>query len=299
MSQSARIMFVIDGEDLSRQGEAEFARYLQQFLRRNFSANPLTGGILLESTVKVTDEMIRAFRPDFICPMGNKSIRHFMGDDADMDTLHSIPVMSRAYNCCVMAIFNPASGMFNSEIQAKCAYGFIHLRMILEGQIGIYESIQDMHPQTKYTVGASKYGAEIVGLDTEGYESDPWMITTSNAPGVGTAVVSNKKWGDAGISRDTKVVMHAAIHDLEVLAKMGITIGDDQFDDTMLMAFCLGVEPQGLKALCLRHCGMRMESFEDVCGTDTDMLAVEWLVGLADWLAPGTPGEDYAQAIPE
>lgn len=96
---------------------------------------------------------------------------------------------------------------------------------------------------------------------------------------------------------ETRVVMHSAMHDLDVLAKMGIKIADDQFDDTMLMAFCLGVEPQGLKALCLRHCGMRMESFEDVCGADTDMLAVEWLVELADWLAG--KGEDYAQAIPE
>jgi len=56
---------------------------------------------------------------------------------------------------------------------------------------------------------------------------------------------------------------------------MGIEI--TRFHDTMLMAFLLGLEPLGLKALAYRYRGIDRQSFEEVVGPTANELATEWL----------------------
>ena len=74
---------------------------------------------------------------------------------------------------------------------------------------------------------------------------------------------------------NTKLILHNSMFDLGVLRSMGIT--GYQFDDTMLMSYLLCVEPQGLKALAKRHCGMEMSSYQEVLGDAQLRHNREWL----------------------
>ena len=59
---------------------------------------------------------------------------------------------------------------------------------------------------------------------------------------------------------------------------MGIETNDLRFDDTQVMAYLLQQEPLGLKPLCVRHAGMRMQSYDDVLmavrALDSDVAAL-------------------------
>lgn len=83
---------------------------------------------------------------------------------------------------------------------------------------------------------------------------------------------------------------HNALHDLAVFRAVGIDTRYLSFDDTMLMAYALGLEPQGLKPLCLRWCNMRMEHYDEVMGDADIRLAQDWLLGVLE-------AEDYAYQV--
>jgi hypothetical protein len=139
--------------------------------------------------------------------------------------------------------------------------------------------MEDQYPDTHYGEILNPVTCidEIVAVDTEGYLNDPWMLTMSVKSG--DALMSRSAVGFQG-----RVVLHNSMHDLGVLRAMGVELGDDQFDDTMILAYLLCVEPQGLKELAYRLCGMRMDSFSEITAPDNQVLAVEWLLKAAEWL---------------
>src|SRR5205823_1543400 len=57
---------------------------------------------------------------------------------------------------------------------------------------------------------------------------------------------------------------------------------DLAFDDTMVMSYLLQLEPQGLKPLCVRHCGMQMRSYEEILGDASQRIALDYFMGLWD-----------------
>lgn len=71
---------------------------------------------------------------------------------------------------------------------------------------------------------------------------------------------------------------HNALHDLAVFRAIGIDTTRLNFDDTMIMAYNLQLEPQGLKPLCARWCGMKMQHYDEVMGDASFRLAQDWLM---------------------
>lgn len=55
---------------------------------------------------------------------------------------------------------------------------------------------------------------------------------------------------------------------------------DLEFDDTMVMAYLLQLEPQGLKQGALRLCNMQMQSYQDIMGDADNRLARSYLTWL-------------------
>jgi DNA polymerase I-like protein with 3'-5' exonuclease and polymerase domains len=70
-------------------------------------------------------------------------------------------------------------------------------------------------------------------------------------------------------------VAHNWLYDASVLDRMGVR--PSRVADTMVMAYLLATEPQGLKPLAYRNCGMTMESYEDTVGDATKRKALAYL----------------------
>jgi DNA polymerase len=226
------------------------------------------------------EEEIFQVRARVIVTLGRWATRALL-PDSDMDTVHGIPFFTGdMFNTeAVLPVFHPAAGMYDTEIQAKIAYDFQQLNLLLKGKIEPRSGMEDQYPDTHYGEILNPVTCidEIVAVDTEGYLNDPWMLTMSVKSG--DALMSRSAVGFQG-----RVVLHNSMHDLGVLRAMGVELGDDQFDDTMIMAYLLCVEPQGLKELAYRLCGMRMDSFSEITAPDNQVLAVEWLLKAAEWL---------------
>lgn len=95
-----------------------------------------------------------------------------------------------------------------------------------------------------------------ISVDTEGSAANPWCLTWSVQPG--TAELMH-----AGCTFYGHVLLHNSLHDLSVLRAMEAKLTQG-FTDTMVLAYLLCLEPQGLKALAYRHAGMVMQSYAEL-----------------------------------
>lgn len=126
------------------------------------------------------------------------------------------------------------------------------------------------------------------GVDTEGLLGSAWGLSIS--VGAGTSLVLRvgvtphewfKHLGEVLLRRT--VLLHNSLHDIPILRELGIEIGD--FEDTMVKAFLLQVEPQGLKPLSFRHSGMEMNDYLDVVAPYAKELYADYIFKASelDW----------------
>jgi len=131
----------------------------------------------------------------------------------------------------------------------------------------------------------------IIAVDTEWAQNAPWCLSYSESPGTASVVMANSKGRlselNTILSRfDTLTVLHNSLYDLPVLAQMGVHPAN--IADTMVMAYLLQTEPQGLKPLAFRHCGMKMNAYKEMVGPATQKRALEYMqiVSVLDWPKP-------------
>jgi len=74
-----------------------------------------------------------------------------------------------------------------------------------------------------------------------------------------------------------RIVLQSAAHDLIIYEDLGTPIPDDAFEDTAIMSYVLQIEPRGLKALAVRHCGMEMHSFAEITKPHDRRVALAYL----------------------
>jgi len=126
----------------------------------------------------------------------------------------------------------------------------------------------------------------ILGTDTEGSVDKPWSTQVSTAAGTGYTVLACDVETNQTLlewlrrNRDRVLIsLHHSLHDLPVLKAIGIDIiaEDFAFVDTMILAYLLAIEPQGLKALCYRHAGMHQIDYAEVMGDVGHGIAMDYL----------------------
>lgn len=172
---------------------------------------------------------------------------------------------------------------------------------VRSGLAGQPESVPELH---QANVGQPSDSSSIVGarftnlhVDTEGWPGRPWSLQFSFEPGTGYLIRASAHDVLRGFVRilrqlRPRLTYHSALHDRMMwrsLGADGVLTDDDiefllslSFDDTMVMAYLLQLESQGLKAGCLRHCNMRMQEFSDVMGDVSNALARDYLVWIYD-----------------
>jgi len=168
----------------------------------------------------------------------------------------------------MMPMYHPAAGLHRQEIQCKVRWDFEQFGKMIRGEPVLYyqcDTVGQKYHETKITGHVPTFA----GVDTEGTVSHPWCLSYSCDDGIGK-VDRNRQ-----ISSFSSVVLHGAIHDLPVLAAIGVTL--DHWTDTLQMAALLGTEPLGLKALARRYCGMVMKEYTDVVMPAQRRLGLEYL----------------------
>ena len=214
-----------------------------------------------------------------------------------------------AHQCCpacgscslgpitIFCIVHPAAGFYNSEMSPYVVAGFEAFGQFLEGELTPRVLFNDPYPGTRYveittvkdlqTILLAAGGHTLnLGTDTEGSPAHPWSVQFAWEPGIAFVirVRSRDVMGEFGRWLATirpRVTYHSALHDLRMMRALGLPT-DLSFDDTMVMAYLLQLEPQGLKALGARHCGMRMRDYMDLLGDAGQQLALDYFVGLWD-----------------
>jgi DNA polymerase I-like protein with 3'-5' exonuclease and polymerase domains len=141
-----------------------------------------------------------------------------------------------------------------------------------------------------------------MGLDTEGSIIDnapanPWAVQISTAPGTAYVLRCEREDFSVGIATIQQlvdwgvvVVMHNAMFDVEMSRLMGLQLSHPaaRIYDTQYGAYVTRHEPQALKALARRRCGMEMASYEDTVGDAglDKQLAYLWAVAEGAWPKP-------------
>jgi uracil-DNA glycosylase len=231
---------------------------------------------------KVLEEELENVNPEIIVTLGRWSTRRFISG-ADMEWCHGVPHWSSSDNRVIFPCVHPAAGLHSTEFQGTIAWDFEQLARLLRGEIEP-GAATDEYPKPKYIETRSWVGAGDAAVDTEGSARKPWCISFSSTPGTG---VCNRK-GDASFRH---IVLHNALHDIGVLRAFGTDY--ETFDDTMIKAYLLCVEPQGLKALAKRHCGMEMQSYDEVVGKANEEHAVRYLIQVSEWLSKQSRSESH------
>lgn len=250
---------------------------------------------------------IRAVRPWLILTLGREVTRHFLGD-VDMETVHGIPWLLPADSparrlfelpeaVVIFPAYNPAAGFRSPELSAQCAYDFAQLESVISGAIEARILFDDPIPNPEYVELTDEgFLRDLllepvdIATDSEGYPWAPWsvQITTKDGYAYVLRYLKNKPHGGPMIQAFAQLInanpkrhrfaFHNALHDLAVFRAIGIDTRELQFDDTMIMAYNLQLEPQGLKPLCARFCNMRMMHFDEVMGDAGRELAIDWLL---------------------
>jgi uracil-DNA glycosylase family 4 len=238
-------------------------------------------------------EELRRVRPRLIVPLGREAIRYFLGD-VDVDEvwgLHLKPpadVLERLDmlrpDVTIAPQVHPAAGFHSPEANNQVLVGFELLGRILRGKTPARYLHDDPIPEpTYYEIETPKEFyewcdalAEVeVANDTEGSPRFPWSIQLTKRDGEGIllrkaeVIRAYVEWAKRVKPRMT---FHHALHDVRMNRVMGLDVFEEgiPFDDTMIMAYELGVIPQGLKSLAVRECAMPMLDYMDVLGDAQD-----------------------------
>lgn len=252
-------------------------------------------------------------KPRVVVTLGRLSTQWALGAWASMEATHGLPHLGvltspwGEWSGTVVPITHPAAGLHQPTYYAWTVSDFEVLAEVLAGRRDLHRI--DRAP-TDYTWHQPAdldriHTGSLIAIDTEGTVARPWGLSYSVAPWHGRVIRAGDRAALAAFdvalaARQPQIVMHYAPHDVRVLTALLLDVGawPEAIYDTMQLAY-LAAQPQGLKTLAYRLCGLRLREYEDVVGTAADLLAQGWLEAAAGILEP--TGEDkptvFAKAI--
>jgi len=235
--------------------------------------------------------------PRFIIATGAHSIRFFLGPDAHIEAVHGIPHHWDGVGASrtILPTYHPAAHFYSPDILAHTIYDYSRAAAAIRGKLDVDTPI-DRHPNPIYydldDLSWDWYIGQLdseIALDTEGVPGAEWSVQVSVAEGTGfTLRRSHPKYARAIKLLRTKlrklrptILIHSALYDVEMCLGLGLDFLDDlsacPIYDSMMAAYIMCVEPQSLKMLARRHCGMVMREYEEVIGTVGTELQLAWL----------------------
>lgn len=258
----------------------------------------------LAAAVPDLQREIQAVTPKVVIAMGREVARLFLGD-VDITDVEGMPWLlpddCEMYPCppegvVVFPMIHIAAGMRNPELSPYIVRGFHELGRFLNGDMPARKLYDDPYPRPHYEeITTAQRLKEVlyvrpggrVSIDTEGWPGLPWSLQFSVEPGRAFLIRKTQPQLLALFSTrvrelGARIVFHSALHDLGMGRSLNVDFDGLPFDDTMVMAYLLQLVPQGLKAGCLRYCGMKMSDYMDILGDTANDLARDYLTWIWD-----------------
>jgi uracil-DNA glycosylase family 4 len=217
-------------------------------------------------------------RPKVIGALGRFSSSFFRGEDMSIEASRGRPFLYTAkegddsHTCLVIPMLHPAYGIHRTEEMPKVLQDYSVLYEAFKGRTG--PAGEDKRKRKYKLVKSHVELDELlhthhdqISIDTEWARGGMWCLSFSKRYGEGYVVLRGnerliKMVADYVDNKKVLTIMHNSKYDLRVLKSAGVVPA--RYTDTMVMAYLLQTEPQGLKALGYRHLGIRMRDYEEV-----------------------------------
>ena len=242
---------------------------------------------------------IQQVDPKIIILMG--AVANSLVPGIDLDTHHGIPfewlVSNDIGSYEIFPMWHPAGGLYDHKKMLPLRTDFIRLKKHLAGNL--YVPI-DAYPNPDYVLVTDRKEIRSMdrrmplAIDTETRRGGwPHCLTYSDAPGRGRMIRIEDEsllmiFADTIDQWEGPILLHNALFDLDVLERMGVVIPRRLWVDTMMRAFHLQNQPQGLKVLSYRHLGMEMQDFDDLVSPHSAKLIIEYYrkMQALEWIRP-------------
>lgn len=229
---------------------------------------------------------ILVYQPELIITMGRISTQYFLGD-VNLEDVHGIPysVDIMGFRTVIIPSYHPAAGFHNQDIMLQFHSDIRVAGSVMSGRIKPHPPVDKFKDTYDYRIATEEdiihmMGAPVVAVDTEWAKGTMWCMSISSSPGTALVIKADQTPVLDLVATlvgygDTTTVIQNALYDLPVLKKAGIV--PKKVADTMVMAYLLQSEPQGLKTLAFRHCGMEMRDYNEMVAEATQEKALEYM----------------------
>lgn len=257
-----------------------------------------------ERDFPILQEELERAQPSVIVTLGREPTQYFLGE-VDLEGTNAIPwrmpnsVRKFTDNeVTIFPVYHPAGAMRRPEISPLVMNGFEELAAYWRGETEArtlfndpYEGKTDYREVTsvEQLVSLTKHWGPhtSIAIDSEGYPWAPWSLQFTEKAGTGYLIRASRAdlldlFDKILKAAKPSITFHSALHDVSMGKPLGVSFDGLRWDDTMVMAYLLQIEPRGLKAGSLRHCGMKMMEYAEVIGDASNDRAREYLVWLFD-----------------
>lgn len=213
---------------------------------------------------------ITDINPKLIVPMGAFACLA-LDPNIDLDLHHGIPYQSDIG--MLFPMWHPAGGVHEPKKMLQIRTDWVRLRRYLRGVLHVPK---DEYPEPDYQEVTTEAELDLINpwlpmaADTEWSKSKgAYCLTYSQMPGTGRLIRASRVDLLERFQRiiedwQSIIIFHNWMYDKKITGEMKLTFPDQVIRDSMIRAFHLGNIPQGLKALCFRLLGMKMQDFEDL-----------------------------------
>lgn len=214
-------------------------------------------------------ETIRRVNPKFIVAAGAMATRFFLGQSAYLEAFHGIAHRwsdNGGPERTVIPVYHPAAHFYQPDLLPFITSDYARAAGFIKGKIPV-DPPHDDFPDPQYSVCTSRGKWEgTIALDSEGVPGQVFSFQVTSRPGQSYVYLG----GIPRIARGSLVVMHSAMYEIEMAHSLGVDLLDPHreltFFDTQMAAYLLRIEPQSLKNLARRWCGMEMKEYREVVG---------------------------------
>lgn len=230
--------------------------------------------------------------PRIVVAMGVPAMRYF-GIVESMEHAHGRPV--EIAGRIVLPAYHPATALRDTSKMRQVSEDFQVLRGLVKGRDWQEYHVHDEYPNPVYRVAdtpklIAEMKSEIAetgefAVDTEICRGKLWSVQISAKEGTGWFVpIPDDFTGKYDLTNfPGTAIVHNYLFDINYL-----DIREDDFADTMTMAYLLG-EPQGLKELANRLCGISMITYTEMVRPGQQKLSLEYLLKASGMQFPYPP----------
>jgi uracil-DNA glycosylase family 4 len=250
----------------------------------------------LKACAKWLDLEVSVVQPEIIVAMGSPAIRHFLGNDAGtIEHLHGKPIEKDGR--IILPSYHPAAALHDTSKLRQCAEDFQVLRGLVKGTPPSAYHVVNEYPNPVYRVADTPklikqmedeiHDAGEFAIDTEQCRGRFWSAQISAIPGTAWFIPIPEKLGTGWrmdvAKYDATCIVHYYLHEIKYLK-----IDDDRFIDTMTQSYLVG-QPQGLKELAYRLCGIPMQTYTEMVHPQQLSLSTDYLKRTLERTWPDPP----------